>query len=263
MKPFEIIPTADMATSQFALLAEAKESIGNMGATEALMGSADGDSGRAVLAKQQGAQMGISPLNDKLHRFTRRVYEAMWQRVRQFWTEERWIRVTDDERNIRFVGVNTPITLADKLREYPEEVIASYARQNGLGPDDPRLSQVVEVQNPVEQIEVDIIMEEVPDMVTLEAETFEQLVNIDSARGGALPLEMLIEASPLNSKMKAKILQALEQQAQAQQQSGMGAQQLAQAKEQAEIEETQSKAAYNMARAQETQVDAQRAALGY
>jgi hypothetical protein len=187
----------------------------------------------------------------------------MWQRIRQFWTDERWIRVTDDERNVRFVGFNQPVTMADKLREYPEDVIAAYARQYGLGPNDPRLSQVVEVQNPVEEIDVDIIMQEVPDMVTLEAETFEQIVNIDSARGGVLPLEILIEASPLNSKMKAKILDALQQQAAAQQQMGQGAQESAQAKEQADIEETQSKAMLNVAKAQETQAKAQMTALGF
>ncbi len=263
MKPFEIIQTTDMASSQFALLAEAKESISDMGATEALMGASDGESGRAVLAKQQGAQTALSPLNDKLHRFTRRVYEAMWQRVRQFWTEERWIRVTDDERNIRFVSLNQPVTLRDQLAEYPQEVIAAYARQHGLGPNDPRLDTVMEVQNPIEGLDVDIIMEEVPDMVTLEAETFEQLVNIDASRGGALPLEMLIEASPLNSKMKTKILQGMEEQAQAQQQAGMNAEQIAQAKETAEIENTQADTALKAAKVNETQVETQRAALGY
>lgn len=258
MKPFDIIPTNDMATSQFALLAESKDSIQNMGATEALLGNTDGESGRAVLAKQQGAQTALSPLNDKLHRFTRRVYEAMWQRVRQFWTDERWVRVTDDERNVRFVGLNQPVTLADKLREFSEEEIAAYARQYGLGPNDPRLQQVVEVQNQIETLEIDIIMEEVPDMVTLEAETFEQLVNIDQARGGALPLEMLIEASPLNSKMKAKILETLEQQAQAQQQGGQTAQQAQEAMMQAEIQEKASDTALNFARAAEAQAKAQK-----
>ena len=127
-RPFEIIPNADIAASQFALLQEAKESIRGMGATEALQGSADGDSGRAVLAKQQGAMRAITPLTDRLHRFTLRVYEAIWMRVRQLWTEEKWIRVTDDEHNIKFVGLNRPVTLAEEL-----QVLSSDAQKNMAG----------------------------------------------------------------------------------------------------------------------------------
>ena len=261
MKPFDMVPTNDMLASQFALLQEAKNSIQDMSATEALMGSADGDSGRAVLAKQQGAMQALTPLNDKLSRFTRRVYEAIWNRVRQYWTEERWVRVTDDERNVRFVSINKPVTLNDKMRDYPPELVREFAYRNGLGPGDPRLSQVVEVENPIGELEVDIILEEVPDTVTLESETFEQLVNIDAARGGVLPLEMLIEASPLRSNVKTKILEHLEQQKEQQSQDPRMAAEMQTA--QAEVEETQSKTALNAANAQKSQVEAQRLALGY
>ena len=33
-----------------------------------------------------------------------RLHEATWLRIRQFWTSEKWIRVTDDEKNTRWVG---------------------------------------------------------------------------------------------------------------------------------------------------------------
>ena len=261
MRPFDVIPTNDMAASQAALLSEAKDSIQNMGATEALRGEADGDSGRAVLAKQQGAQQSLTPLNDKLSDFTRRVYEAMWNRIRQFWTEERWIRVTDDERNVRFVTLNKRVTLADKLQEYPPEAVQQFAYKNGLGPNDPRLAQVVDVENPIETLEVDIILEEVPDMVTLEAETFEQLVNIDAARQGVLPLEMLIKASPLKASVKDEILEHLEQQQEQQGQDPRAEMEMASA--QADIEETQTKAALNAANAQKSEVETQLMAAGY
>lgn len=263
---FQLIPTGDMASSQAALLAEAKESISGMGATEALMGSADGDSGRAVLAKQQGAMQGITPLNDKLHQFTRRVYEAVWYRVRQYWTEEKWIRVTDDERNIKFVGLNRPVTLAEELNQYPVEQVQQYALENGLGPNDPRLQQTVRVENQVEQLDVDIIMEEVPDTITLEAETFEQLVNIDASRGGILPIEMLIEASPLRSKMKTKIIEYFDEQKQAEAQQGQDIQQqmmqLEAAGKEAAIQKDQSQAKKYEADAMKAVVEGQRLALG-
>lgn len=262
---FQIIPTADMATSQFALLQEAKQSIQGMGATEALQGSADGDSGRAVLAKQQGAMQGLTPLNDKLHHFTKRVFEAMWQRVRQFWTEERWIRVTDDERNVRFVGLNRPVTLMEELQTADPQAVRQFALQNSLVPNDPRLGQVVRVENKIEEIDVDIIMEEVPDTVTLEAENFEQLVNIDSARGGILPIEMLIEASPLRSNLKQKIIEYFDQQKQAQAQDPMQQQmgQLEVATKQVEIENTQAQTQKYVTDAKKNMAEAQRAAMGY
>ncbi|NOD65804.1 hypothetical protein [Ruegeria sp. HKCCD6109] len=263
MKPFEIQQTADMATSQFALLQESKQSIEDKGATEALQGAGNGESGRAVLARQQGAMQSLTPLNDKLSQFTRRVYEAIWQRVRQFWTQERWVRVTDDERNVRFVGLNRPVTLREKLSEYPQEQVQQFAYQNALGPQDPRLDQVVGIANPIEGLEVDIILEEVPDMVTLEAETFEQIVNIDSARGGVLPIQMIIKAAPLRSKIKNEILEFFEQQQEAQQQGQQPMQEAQQAMFNAELQEKNSKAMQNVADANKTAVETQRLAMGY
>lgn len=267
---FQMLPTNDMAASQFALLQEAKQSIEGMGATEALMGSADGESGRAVLAKQQGAMRSITPLTDRLHHFTLRVYEAIWMRVRQLWTEEKWIRVTDDENNIRFVGLNRPISLAEDLQGRPFEEVRDIALSIGLVPNDARLQQPVRVENNVEELEVDIVIDEVPDTITLESETFEQLVNIDAARGGALPLELLIEASPLRSKVKEKILKFFEEQKQAQaqgQQQGADVQQAFMEAELAEkaanIQEVHSKAQKNQADAMKTVVEGQRLALGY
>lgn len=284
MKPFEVMQTMDMTAGQFNLLQEAKQSLQEMGATEALMGSADGDSGRAVLAKQQGAMQGITPLIDKLRRFTRRIFEAIWMRIRQLWTAPKWIRVTDDERNVRFVGLNRPVTLQEMLQERPQEEVLAFAQRVGLVPGDPRLSQVMRTENSVEEMEVDIVIEEVPDTVTLEAETFEQLVNIDASRGGVLPLEIIIEASPLRSDKKQKVLDWLEEQKQGQSQAGGQQQEIAAAAAQADIEGKQAKARKDMAGAAKdaaqaeqisaetehtraetakTAVETQRLALGY
>ena len=263
MKPFEIIPTNDMATSQFALLQESKQSIQDRGATEALQGAGEGESGRAVMAKQQGAMQSLTPLNDSLHRFTRRVYEAIWYRIRQFWTEERWVRVTDDERNVRFVGLNKPITVRDQLSQMPQEQVQQVAMRHGLSPDDPRLQQVVGVANQIEKLEVDLIMEEVPDTVTLESETFEQLVAVDGARGGVIPIEILIEASPMRSKMKTKLLEYFEQQKAQEAQGQQGGQAAQEAMFQAELQEKNSKSMLNVANANKSAVEAERAAMGY
>jgi hypothetical protein len=155
----------------------------------------------------------IASLMDRLHDFTNRVYRAMWDRVRQFWNEERWVRVTDDERNVRFVGLNRPVTLQEKLGQLPPEQVQMAAQRLLLRPNDPRLGMVVDVENRVEEIEVDIVIEEVPDRVTLQGEAFEALLKY--AQQGAIPPEVLIEADPgLPASKKEKLLEQLEQQRQ-------------------------------------------------
>jgi hypothetical protein len=211
---FEINTNGELAMGQFNLLQEAKMEIDLLGANSALEGEGgDSQSGRAVLAKQQGGMIEIASLMDRLHDFTNRVYRAMWDRVRQFWTEERWIRVTDDERNVRFVGLNRPVTLQEKLGQLPPEQVQMAAQRLMLRPGDPRLQAVVDVENRVEEIEVDIVIEEVPDRVTLQGEAFEALLKY--AQQGAIPPEVLIEADPgLPASKKEKLLEQLEQQRQ-------------------------------------------------
>lgn len=209
VKPFEILQTGDQAAAQFQLLQEAKEEIDLQGANAALAGeTGESASGRAVLARQQGGMVEIAPISDKLHRFTRRVYEQIWLRIKQFWTAERWVRVTDDERNVRFVGLNRPITLLEAMSQMPPEQVQQIAYAHGLRPDDPRLQQPVGVQADVSKMEVDIILEEVPDRVTLQGETFEALMKY----GPSLPPAVLIEADPtLPAKKKEKLLELLSQ----------------------------------------------------
>ncbi|NQX75424.1 MAG: hypothetical protein HRT62_18040 [Epibacterium sp.] len=117
--------------------------------------------------------------------------------------------------------------------------------------------------NDITRAEVDIILEEVPDTVTLEAETFEQIVNIDAARGGVLPIEMIIEASPLQHKVKQKILDFFEQQKQAQVQGQQPQVEAQQAMFNAELQEKNSKSMLNVANANKAAAQAQREAMGY
>jgi len=86
------------------------------------------------MAKQQGGMIEITALTDHLHLLTREVYRHIWMRIRQFWTEEKWIRVTDDERNVRFVGLNRPITLEERLGQMTQEEAKAVAIEMGLYP---------------------------------------------------------------------------------------------------------------------------------
>lgn len=190
---FEVLPTGDMAQAQFSLLAEAKTEIDAVGANAALAGKVgEAASGRAIQARQQGAQVELGPLFDALRGWQRRVYRKAWGRIRQFWTEPKWVRVTDEPEAPRWVGLNRPVTLGERL-----------ARELGAVPPelagDPRLDQVIEVENRLAELDVDIVIGDAPDNVTLRQEQFAALA--DLARSGVpIPPEALIEASGLPDK---------------------------------------------------------------
>lgn len=241
VKPFEVVSQNDQVAGQFSLLQESKQEIDLMGANSALEGeTGESASGRAVLARQQGGMIEIAALLDKLHRFTREVYRHMWMRIQQFWTEQRWIRVTDDEANVRFVSLNQPVTLGEALSQMDPAQVEMVALQYGLGPGDSRLDAVVAMRNNLAELDVDIILEEVPDRVTLAGEVFEALLKY----GPAIPPAVLIEADPtLPQKKKEALLEGLSQP------------QNPSPKEQMEMLQGEAEAAKTMAEAEKIQVE--------
>ena len=231
-KDFGVIPTGDMAAGQFTLLQEAKAEMDETSVNASLTGSDQGDSGRAILAKQSGGQVEITPLFDGKTAFEQRVYRQIWNRVRQFWTDERWIRVTDDERNVKFVGLNRVITVGEVLQQEFGSIPPEFA-------NDPRLSMPASIENQVSEMDVDIIVESMPDTATIQIEQFEALTGLANA-GIVFPQEVYIQASQLRDK--EKLIQMLqggdnpEAQAAAQQEQDL-VKRLAVERETAEIQE--------------------------
>lgn len=257
VSPFNIISTNDQSVGQMQLLQESKADIEVMGANSSLMGNSGASSGRQVMAEQQGGLVEIAPIYGQLLHFDDEVYRHMWMRVRQLWSAEKWIRVTDDDKKIRFVGLNKPVTLAEKLGQMPEEEVFAIARRMQLSPGDPRLNEVVEVENEVARMDVDIIIDDAPDAITLEGETFEQLVNLASSMPGSVPPEILIEAAPnLARDIKDKLLERLEAQAQQQAQAMRVQEQKQDAKLGSEIERDNAAAMKDVASAQKMQAEA-------
>lgn len=196
---FEILPTNDLAAGQFQLLQLDLTEMQGAGPNAALLGKGpDAASGRAILANQQGGQTELEPQMDELAHWELTIYRKIWNRIRQYWTGEMWIRVTDDERNIRWVGINAPITNAEMAQRQgmpPEQL-----QQMGLDPNapatDPQTGQPM-LQNPVGELDVDIILDRGPDTVTLQQEQFETLAQVPG-----IPPDILIELSHLPNKDK-------------------------------------------------------------
>jgi tetratricopeptide (TPR) repeat protein len=203
---FGILPTGDLSQGQRELLVEAKSEIDAVGVNAALSGN-EGRvmSGRALMARSEQGLSELGPVFDAFTQFQYDVYRKVWNRIRQFWTAEKWIRVTDDDRNVRFVGLNQPLTLGEQLLEE--------ARQQGtpITPEmeqqakmDPRMQTIVGVKNKIAELDVDIVIDDVPASATLQTEAFEQLVQI-APQAATMPppmFEALIEASPLRNKDK-------------------------------------------------------------
>src|SRR6185503_11274670 len=114
----------------------------------------------------------------------------------QHWTAERWIRVTDNEKNIRFVGLNRPVTALevqakqlgvtqDNFQEFAQQA-PDQARALAMFARTSEAQQVVSVENNVGELDVDITIDEGIDTPTIAAEQFDQLMQ--AAASGAIPI---------------------------------------------------------------------------
>lgn len=243
-KGIEILSSAEFTASQMALLQHATGELQSRGPNASLAGKDGQDlSGRAIIAQQQGGAAEMEPLFDALRQWTRQVYEACWMCVRQFWTGEKWIRVTDDDKSVTWVGLNRQITLEQELAAMPPEMRAQAQQAMGLVPGDPRLQMVVRTENAVGELDADITIEDGPNIQMLDVDQAALLAPLVQA--GQLPPEVLIENMPIRNKAKViKIMaEAKQAAAQAQQAQMQAAGQKAQADVAKTVAETENKQA--------------------
>lgn len=256
---FQIERNTDLSQGQAALLQDAVAFMDKSGPNAAMLGDAAGQSGRAIQAQQQGGMMEMGDLLDTMRRFDTRVYRMAWNMIRQFWNEQRWVRVTDNEDNVKFVGFNRPMTLADQLKEMDEQQRAQTMQQLQLMPNDPRLGIVTKVQNPTAEMDVDIIIEDAPDTVTIQGEQYEQLMKTLPQLAQLPPqfMEVALRASQLRNK--DELIEAIKgggEQSPEQQQMAQMQQQLQQVMQQLGIENAKADLMTKQATAQKTQADA-------
>jgi hypothetical protein len=121
---------------------------------------------------------------DVLKHLDIRIYRKVWNCIKQYWREEKWLRVTDDPSNVRFVGLNLPAGQVDQKTGQPLP------------------------QNNIAELDVDIILDDAPDAVTMQQEEFVALSEMVKS-GIPVPPTAIIEAS--NLKNKDRILQEMRQ----------------------------------------------------
>jgi len=243
----ETISGVEVATAQFQLLQESKNAIDLKGPNATEMGDktqgSNAASGRAIVASQQGGMIQIGDLMDNLRHLDKRVFRAMWNRIRQYWTAEKWIRVTDDDQNVKWVGVNVD----------PQQI-------QMLAAQDPQAAQkIAGIVGNVAELDCDIIIDEAPDSLSPQLEQFQALVELKKFdTDGEIPFKSIVRAAP-NLKGKQAILNEMEERGQQKAQASQPMQQLQMRGAQAEVAETESKAALNMAKAHEAGMPDQQA----
>ena len=201
---FQFRERVDLAAGHIQLLQEAKQEIDMMGPNASMQGeSGDSASGRAIMASQQGGMIEMGDLLDNLRHFDKRVYRMVWNRIRQFWTGQKWIRITDDERNIRFAAINKPATV-----QLP---VAGPDGQPIELPDIDPVTGQQRIENNIAQSEVDIYIDDVSDVVAPQIEQWQALVELKKVDvNNEISFEDLIQAAP-NIRNKDQILETMTQ----------------------------------------------------
>jgi len=259
---WQVVPRQDVVANNISMLQEAKGELERLAPNPAILGRQGADaSGRA---QQLRAQAGLVELARPLGRFTdweHRIYsQQIWPCARQFFTDEMWVRVTDDDGAPQYVRINERVT---------EPVVDPYTGQPVTDPMtgapmtrpkiDPQTGQPV-VKNHIAQMDLDIVVDNVPDTATLEQEIWADLVQLAQTYGPqAVPFEVMLEMSPLPNKYRLK---KMLKQAQAEAaQAAAPAIQLKTADATAKVEKTQSETAKNTATAKKTEIEGVKTAV--
>jgi hypothetical protein len=194
---WQIVPRSDVVANNMALLQEAKAELERFSPNPAILGRQGADaSGRSQQIRQQAGMTELARVLGRFNNWEFRCYRQMWSRARQFYTAPVWVRVTDDMGAPQYVRINDPVHATDQ------------AGQTQL---DPTTGQpvVAHVKNDIAKMDIDIIIDTVPDTATLQQEIFDELAKLAQAYGPQnVPFSLVLEMSSLPKKRE--LIQKLE-----------------------------------------------------
>lgn len=206
-KDWGFIDSQAEIANNFQFMQEAKQEIDGHGPNTATMGRGTEDqSGRAIALQQNAGMAEENDIFDIHNDWKCRVYRAMWYRVKQFWTSEKYVRITEDNEAPRFVGLNAP---KPRMQVGPDGQPVMDEKGKPvpmMGPDGKPVPEIGPdgqpiMENVVAELDADIIMQAAPDSITLQHEEFQELA--DMAKSGVpIPPDVLILASQIRDKQK-------------------------------------------------------------
>lgn len=234
-KDFDILATNDFTSGQLNLYLDAKQELDAQSVNAQLSGErSSGDlSGKAIDRLQSAGALEVSSLFAAHNSFKKRVFRQAYAMVKQYWTEEKWIRVTDDQNNLKWTGLNYKVTVQEFLEETINDEARSQQERTGAAAEytrllqiqSPILQEIIEVKNNVAELDMDIIIEESQDVVNVQQEQFAMLTQFAQGRP-EIALEDLIELS--NLRNKDELIEKIEKRKQEALQAAGGAAQMEQ-----------------------------------
>lgn len=138
-------------------------------------------SGRALELLRQPGMAELGPFILAYRRWKLQLYRLIWTTAQRHWTTEKWLRIIDDDS------------------QKP-----TFIQLNGLSLDPYGRPVLV---NAIGALDVDIVMEEGPDVATLMQETYDMLKGYPP---GTFPPQVIIEASQLPRSEKNKLLKMMQ-----------------------------------------------------
>jgi len=178
-KTVGIVDRSNQLKGQLEMLQQSIQRMENYGPNPGLIGQGGGiadQSGRAILAQRDSGMTELSPVFERQRNWKLRVYRAIWARIKQAWTAERWIALTDEESDVEHLPINQYQMVQDPMTG----------------------EQRIEATNVIAEIDVDIILDEGPDTVVMQEELMQTL----SQLGNTPPQlwKVFIELSQVNRK---------------------------------------------------------------
>lgn len=224
---------------QLKMMENAIQELENYGPNQALIGDSANQSGRAIQLLQQAGMAELGPYIAGYRGWKIRVYRAIWNAIRKYWTAERWVRVTDDEGTAQFIQIN-----------------GQTDPQTGQQAIDPQTGAPA-IVNAIGSLDVDIIIDEGADTINAQADLYETMSHVLPSIAPMLTppqaqaaINILINSSAIDATSKKQFRDATAQ-SQQPNPAAQQAQQIQLAGEAAKVDETKSKTALNLAKAGE------------
>jgi hypothetical protein len=172
---FELLRNTEMGQAQFQLLNQTSLELEQAGVPKEIEGLSEANSGKEFQLRQQTAVAGIRRLFRNLRGARRRLFLLVMKFAQRYYTAELAVKVSDDPEAAP-IFLNQPIV-------------------------DEATGEVIGVANNVADGKFDLIVEEAPEYINLESETFAQLSQL-ALKGFPVDPEMLIEVAPVPNREK-------------------------------------------------------------
>ena len=171
-----LIDQSNEMKGEAELLAQAQSSLENLGPNPGLIGKGGGvadQSGRAILAQRDSGMTELSPVFERLRDWKLRCYRKMYARIKQSWTAQKTINITENKDAPKYITLN----------QYDTDPMTGMATAS----------------NVIGQIDVDIILDEGPDTIVMQEELMQTLSQLGEAAMGPLG-KVMIELSQVSNK---------------------------------------------------------------